>query len=105
MSSDTSGDVITQITAREHRIWWLFVGVGLDRIVTVAYFNLEQNPIVLALGAVLWVISTVALVVGAWVVWEYFELHTVWVGRALVTGIGLFHLLFAISNLWAIATH
>lgn len=77
----------------------LLLSMLAERSITLFFWNLEQNPIVTALGPIRWTLFTLSvLVVLVWV-WYPNMGFDVSVNRYLVYGLTLLHTVAAVSNL------
>lgn len=97
--SDGFEGVFSHITAREHRIWWLITGVVIDRLVTITFWNYEQNPIVQSLGMLRWLLLTGIVLGVAVAIWEFADVYTSRIGVDLVSVVGVAHVAVAGINI------
>jgi hypothetical protein len=66
-------------------IWGLVVVVAIDRVITLHYFGLEANPLVTALGPIVWSFLSVGLCAGYVYLWYEFEGWEHTIAQAAVT--------------------
>lgn len=71
----------------------------IDRLVTIAFWNYEQNPIVQSLGMLRWLLLTGIVLGVALAVWKFADVHTSRIGVDLVSVVGLAHVAVAGINI------
>lgn len=88
---------------------FLITGVGflvtVDTIVTILFWELETNQIVLSMGLSSFVFTKIIAVILLYLVWRIFPLEDSIISRLCLVWLFILHLFVTITNLYVVNIH
>lgn len=88
----------------KHYIWFPVGATVSDRAITLQHFQYEANPLVNALGPLLWSILSACLIVSLVGVWYTWDLHEYILPRVLIASLTVFTSVVFAGNVYVVLT-
>ena len=82
-----------------HIVWVPVVFTVLDRAITLPYYHLEGNPIVIELGVINWVFLTIGLIVGYVFLWYRYRLWNSSIVVSCIAGLSVLTASAVVTNI------